>query len=200
MNLRNISGKTRIIIGVSIAIAVLIVIIVPVAVTVSRNKSKNEQQKVNVTLVPTNTTTTTTSASNPDEKTRIDCYLEAQSRFENLTKYACEKRNCIYNPSTTSQRTPKCYFDREKLGYKYESGNETSYILAQSGKAPFPGVISKIQLDVEYYGQNIVRVKVSTNICLYILAVFKMEKKERIYCIIVGYKSVCLLTIYYFLS
>ena len=125
---------------------------------------------ISTTLTTTTTTTTTIKPFNVnelkgDESTRIDCFLDAQSRFENLNQHACEKRNCIYDSNVSHPIVPKCYFDRENLGYKLEKKlGQNEYLLTQSGNAPFLGVISSIQLNVEYYCNNIIRVKVIFNI------------------------------------
>jgi hypothetical protein len=98
---------------------------------------------------------------NSEELSRIDCFLDAESEFEKLTEYACEKRNCIYKPDTSHPLVPKCYYDRENLGYKLI--NQTSqfeFDLEQYGRTPFPGVIKRIRLAIEYLGNNIVRVKI----------------------------------------
>ena len=122
-----------------------------------------------ITTITTTTDTTTTTIKTfnvnelkGDEATRIDCFLDAQSRFENLNKHTCEKRNCIYDSNVSHPIVPKCYFDRKNLGYKLEKKlGRNEYLLTQSGNAPFPGVINSIQLNVEYYCNNIIRVKVN---------------------------------------
>jgi hypothetical protein len=102
---------------------------------------------------------------NTDKNMRINCFLEAESPFENLTRFACEKRNCIYDPDTTNQIVPKCYFDAENLGYQLQnkiSDLEYDLVLGSKAKAPFPGQISNIKLKLEYLGTNIMRVQVET--------------------------------------
>jgi hypothetical protein len=165
MAFKDISTRSKIIVGIVIFIVLAVAIIVPIALTTG-NKPKPDSQIAETTTTTTTLTTTIKKPFNPDdlrgnEATRIDCYLEAQSRFENLTKYSCEKRNCIYDANVSHEIVPKCYFDRERLGYKLtSSSNGLEYKLKQSGKTPFPGVIEDIQLNVEYYGNNMIRVKV----------------------------------------
>ena len=172
MAFKNIPLKVKIASGLAILVIVAVVIAVPIAVTSAKKKeSSSDGQKDETTIstaaaTTTAATTTTIPPFNPstlkgNEASRIDCFLEAQSRFENLTKYACEKRNCIYDPDVSHPKVPKCYFDRENLGYKLkEKIDANKFHLIQSGKAPFFGVINDIQLNVEYYGNNIIRVKV----------------------------------------
>ena len=173
------TSKIKIAIAVTAVIVVVIVVAVTVPIVLTTKKSKDDIKTEETTIKPSTTTTTgsititertstSTTTEKPfdpndlkdDEASRIDCYLEAQSSFENLTKYACEKRNCIYNPIVSHSKVPKCYFDRQNLGYTLDQQNESSYWLKQSGKAPFMGVIDRIALNVEYYGSNMIRVKV----------------------------------------
>ena len=159
-----VSTKTLVASIIAIIVVVIVVISVPIGVGLAKMESTT---KPPATLPVTPVTPVTekpfdANSLKGDEATRIDCFLEAQSRFENLTKYACEKRNCIYDPDVTHPKVPKCYFDRENLGYKLSQDyKNNSYLLKQSGKVPFQGAIDLIQLNVEYYNDNMIRVKVS---------------------------------------
>jgi hypothetical protein len=88
-------NKTKLSLGVIFITALAVVIIVPVVIVTTSGKA--------------NTPTTTTdpvkkpydlSKLTEEEKSRINCFLEEHSRFENLTEYQCVNiRGCIYKPS-----------------------------------------------------------------------------------------------------
>ena len=129
---------------------------------------------------PTTTSTITTTTYRPpsklpydfskldeDEKLRINCFLEEESRFEQLTKYQCEQvRSCIYKPSLY-ERVPDCFFDRFKLGYKKMKEDHTNpdsdiYYIQRYGrtKAPYLGEIKNLKVTVTYLDNGFVNVKV----------------------------------------
>lgn len=143
-----LSNRAKIIIAIAVTLVVAVAIVVPVVLLHKENSSSKDPENNDGTKLL------------PDEVSRIDCFLDAESPFENLTKYACEKRGCIYKPNVSNKAVPKCYFDRENLGYKLKSQNNLDFDLTRSGKAPFPGEINNIRLSVEYLGKKIVRVKV----------------------------------------
>jgi hypothetical protein len=87
-------NKTKLSLGVIFITALAVVIIVPVVIVTTSGKA--------------NAPTTTDPVKKPydlsklteDEKSRINCFLEEHSRFENLTEYQCVNvRGCIYKPS-----------------------------------------------------------------------------------------------------
>ena len=187
MRCNRISLVGKILIAIAVLILIALVIVLPIVLLTTSNSTNANQEggiginatiaattNLNVTIAstertkPLETTLATTTVKpfdvnelKGDEATRIDCFLDSQSRFENLTKYACEKRNCIYDPNVSHPLVPKCYFDRENLGYRLKKKlDKNEYLLTQKGKAPFSGVIENIQLNVEYYCSNIIRVKV----------------------------------------
>jgi hypothetical protein len=147
-----LSNRLKILIAVAVTVVVAVAIVVPVVLLHKKDDSGSiEPQRSN------------SSKLLPDEVSRIDCFLDAESPFENLTKYSCEKRGCIYKPNVSNNVVPKCYFDRENLGYKLKSQNNMDFDLTRSGKSPFPGEINNIRLSVEFLGKKIVRVKVKEN-------------------------------------
>ena len=187
MRCNRISLVGKILIAIAVLILIALVIVLPIVLLTTSNSTNANQEggiginatiaattNLNVTIAstertkPLETTLATTTVKpfdvnelKGDEATRIDCFLDSQSRFENLTKYACEKRNCIYDRNVSHPLVPKCYFDRENLGYRLKKKlDKNEYLLTQTGKAPFSGVIENIQLNVEYYCSNIIRVKV----------------------------------------
>lgn len=103
-----------------------------------------------------------------EEKSRINCFLEEESRFESLTQYQCEEvRGCIYRPSEY-QKVPSCFYDREKLGYTLMSQTVTTpttvtYELKinTDAKPPFLKGIENLRLDLEYINDFVVNVKVN---------------------------------------
>ena len=62
------------------------------------------------------------------DKSRINCFLEEGSKFENLTRYSCEQRGCVYKNSEY-ERVPSCFFNQTySIGYFLdETSNETNY-------------------------------------------------------------------------
>jgi hypothetical protein len=162
------NNKTKKILSIGFLslIVVIIVVIIPVIIGVT---GKPKDFPKTTTKAPTSPTK---KPFNPDvlsfeQKSRINCFLEEESRFENLTKYQCETvRGCIYDPSEYD-RVPNCYFNREKLGYELdqvvdESDTKSEYILKRSTnvQAPYLEEIQNLRLVVEYLENNIVHVKV----------------------------------------
>jgi len=99
-----------------------------------------------------------------NEKSRINCFLEEESRFENLTRFQCKSRGCIYAESEY-ERVPTCYFDRENLGYILDEAllpNKSSYKLKlkDSQKVPYMGAIQNLNFIIEYLDSNIINIKV----------------------------------------
>jgi hypothetical protein len=105
---------------------------------------------------------------NSHKSLRIDCLPEAESPLVNITKFTCEKRNCIYDPNESDPRIPSCYINRENLGYKLIKMNNLQFYLRQTGLAPFPGEIKNLFLETEYLGRSIVHVKVNLFLIVYL--------------------------------
>ena len=146
-----------------IAVLLVIVVVISIPIGVTQFKKNNEKTPETPETPKTTETPFDSSELKDEELNRIDCFLDAQSKFENLTKYACEKRNCIFNPNIKHSKVPKCYFNRTNLGYKLNQKNGNSFLLDRSGAdPPFMGFIEKLKLDVEYSGNNMIRVKVSS--------------------------------------
>ena len=165
------NAKKKIALVSILMLVVVIVAIIPVIIVFS-TKSDEILTTIIQSVTPTTTPKVTKLPYDPskltdEEKSRINCFLEEQSRFENLTKYQCEEvRSCIYDPSNYD-KVPTCYFDREKLGYSLEDQEDEDdkevYHLKKDKavKAPYLGAIEELTLTVEYLGENIIRVKVN---------------------------------------
>lgn len=168
--------KQQLGIGLIVFIVVIVVAIIPVVIvtTTPKNKSTTTSPTTSLssTTLPATTPATTKKPYNPsvltdEQKSRINCFLEEESRFEKLTKYQCEVvRGCIYEPSDY-ERVPFCFYDRKKLGYELvkQSVNDKNtevYDLKRSNlvKAPYLEEIKNLKLKVEYLGENVVHVKV----------------------------------------
>lgn len=154
--MRVISFKAKIALWITVSLVIIVGISVSVGVTLGLKKNEKTTEKSEFTEKPFDF-----NKLSEEEKGRIDCFLDAQSKFENLTEYACKKRNCIYDPNVSHSKVPKCYFNRTYLGYKMSQEIENSYILDRSGaEPPFMGVIEKLKLDVEFSGTNMIRIKI----------------------------------------
>ena len=107
-----------------------------------------------------------------DEKSRVNCFLEEESRFEHLSQYKCESRGCIYRPSDY-ERVPTCFFN-SSAGYLLDEQTADGFVLIRDAnvQAPFLRAIEKLNLTVEYLGNQIIHVKV---IKYYLWRVFKAE-------------------------
>lgn len=146
------NNKKRIIIGACVLVVVLtLVIVIPVALVSGSDKKEPDGLK------PYNP-----ADLSDDEKSRINCFLEAESKFENFTQYLCEQRGCIYKTSEY-ERVPICFFNRTNIGYLLDTKvNETEYKLKldHSAKLPYLGAIENLRLSVEFLGDAMVHVKV----------------------------------------
>ncbi len=158
-------NKKKIGVGSVIFLLLFVVAIIPVIVVYSNKASKSEQPSPPKTSEPPkiNKDPFDLSKLEPDEKDRINCFLEEESIFEKLTEYQCkEVRKCLYKESSM-ERVPTCYFDRQNLGYrlKGQGPSENSYLLeGDANKAPYLGTIKNVLLKASYLGNNIIRVKV----------------------------------------
>lgn len=101
-----------------------------------------------------------------EELNRINCFLEGESRFENLTRYQCEGvRSCTFRPSEY-ERVPDCFFKRELLGYELvdaaSTDNTETYRLRRStkGNATYLEPVDNLVMTVEFLGDNVVHVKI----------------------------------------
>ena len=102
-----------------------------------------------------------------EDRNRIDCFLEYESPYENLTRYQCEQvRSCTWRP-TEYRRVPDCYFKRELLGYELADAvygeNTEKFRLRRShvGNSTYLDAIEFLSVQVEYLSDNIIHVKVS---------------------------------------
>ena len=154
-------NRKLLLIGILVVlIAIIFLVVIPVAIVASKNKDNggngNGKKPFDPNSLPS------------DEKARINCFLEEESKFENLTQYACEQRGCIFKPSEY-ERVPTCFFDMKKLGYLLASQQpdigEYNLKLKQNAKLPYISAIQNLRLSVEYLGNSIVHVKVKLN-CL----------------------------------
>jgi hypothetical protein len=152
-------NKKRIGVGSVVFLLLFVVAIIPVIVVYSNKPSKSEPPSPpKITKEPFDL-----SKLKPDEKDRINCFLEEESIFEKLTEYQCkEVRKCLYKESSM-ERVPTCYFDRQNLGYrlKGQGPSQNSYLLeGDAEKAPYLGTIKNVLLKASYLGNNVIRVKV----------------------------------------
>ena len=102
-----------------------------------------------------------------EDRNRIDCFLEYESRYENLTRHQCETvRSCVFQP-TEYRRVPDCFFKRERLGYELTEAvygdNTEKYTLKRSqiGNSTFKDAIENLVVRVEYLSNNVLNVRVS---------------------------------------
>jgi hypothetical protein len=161
--------KKKVALGLIFIAIFLVVSLIPIILVASSNKETTT--KSTTPQISINPPKTTKIPYKPDliseeEKSRINCFLEEESRFENLTEYKCISRGCVYNDSKYD-RVPSCYFDRERTGYTLEKStrvDETYSIYKLRRKAdamgPFSGDISALKVSVIYLGEKIINVKV----------------------------------------
>ncbi|XP_071117585.1 maltase-glucoamylase-like isoform X2 [Haliotis cracherodii] len=140
-------SKKRIVIILSI-IVVAVAIIAPTAYYLTRPTDSGSKDSGGGGGVPTN-----------PEAQRLDCYPEAESGLESVTRESCEARNCIY--AGPGQAGPPCHFPLEGYGYTVTRTEDTPLgfkaFLTQKGKAPFGGDISSIVFEVEMRHDDILR-------------------------------------------
>ena len=144
-------NKRLLIIGsITLTIIITLVVIIPIIIVATRSNEPAGKKPFDPAQM------------NDDEKSRINCFLEEESKFENLTEYSCMERGCVYKPSEY-ERVPTCYFNRTSIGYALESQlNDNEFILKRdsNAKLPYIAAIEDLRLDVEYLGDSIVHVKV----------------------------------------
>lgn len=157
-------------IAIGVVLAVILVITVVVLITTVKFSNKLNQEGGQMTTVSStvrrpNKLPYDVSKLSLEEKSRIDCFLEEQSRYENLTQYQCELRGCIYKPSEY-ERVPTCFYNRDKAGYtllnSIETASVTRYDLRRNAEvnAPFGFPVDNIAVEVEYLGKNVINVRV----------------------------------------
>ncbi|XP_067678896.1 maltase-glucoamylase-like [Haliotis asinina] len=138
-------SKKRIVIILSV-IVVAVAIIAPTAYYLTRPSDPEDEV---VTLGP---------PTNPEAQ-RLDCYPEAESGLEQVTKESCEARNCIFAGS--GQVGPECYFPMSGYGYSVTGTENTplgfKVFLKQNGKAPFGGDINSVVFEVQMRDDDILR-------------------------------------------
>ena len=95
-----------------------------------------------------------------EEKSRINCFLEEESVFEDLNRLLCEKRACIYIPSEYL-KIPSCFFNNSFHGYTSVHTDNNVYTLKRKNVlSPFDGAIDDILLTVKYLDDETINVKV----------------------------------------
>lgn len=148
--MRLLQNKRLLTIGtITFVIVISLIIIIPIVIVTTGSDKPAGKKPFDPTQL------------NNDEKSRINCFLEEESEFENLTQYLCEERGCTYKPSEF-ERVPTCFFNRTNIGYLLESQQKNEYKLKRDRKAklPYIGSIENLNLDIEYLGDSIVHVKV----------------------------------------
>jgi hypothetical protein len=159
-------NKKPIGIGFLVIVIVTVCVVVPVVLVTTNSSKKDDKEEIIEEKPPAKKPFDLDKISIQD-RNRIDCFLEAESRFENLTRFQCEEvRSCIYKPSEY-ERVPDCYFDRESLGYELEytvlqSDNMEIHYLKRSGlvNAPYADAIERLVLTVEYLERNVLHIKI----------------------------------------
>lgn len=144
------------------ALLVCAVLMIPVILILTKKSNNDPTIVITPSKKPFDLTQITS-----EERNRINCFLEAESRFENLTQYQCEQvRSCTYQWSSY-ERVPDCFFKRDVLGYELvaapvSTANTDTYYLRRSrlGNSTYLEVIDNLTLVVEYLSNNIVHVKV----------------------------------------
>jgi len=163
--MRIISFQAKIALLITAIVVIVVAISVSIGVTLGSKKTTEKpeiNEKPEITEKPFDL-----SELSEEEKGRIDCFLDAQSKFENLTEYGCKKRNCIYDSNVSHSKIPKCFFNRTYLGYRMTQEIGNSYVLERRGaEPPFMSGIEKIKVDVEFSGTNMLRVKVSLHLII----------------------------------
>lgn len=101
-----------------------------------------------------------------EDRNRIDCFLEYESQYENLTRHQCESvRSCTFQP-TEYRRVPDCFFKRQLLGYELVEAAYGDYIekftlrRSRAGNSTYQDAIEYLSVQVEYLQDNILHVKV----------------------------------------
>lgn len=100
-----------------------------------------------------------------DDLQRIDCFPERLGKYEKITKEKCQNRSCVYDP--TPSEAPDCYFPMTGYGYSVSgrvNNKDNGWIvpLKLRGKTPFGAPIMDLQFEIESYGDDIFRFKVSS--------------------------------------
>lgn len=170
--------KTQLGLGLLGIIVIAVVVVVPVVLATTGESSSKKDDTLITDFIPPKEPFDLSKIT-MEERNRINCFLEQESRFENLTRYQCEEvRSCTFRPSKY-ERVPDCFFKRDVLGYELDGNpsidaNTESYKLKRSskGNATYLEVIENLKLSVEYLGNNVVHVKVSLKIGFLILMVF----------------------------
>jgi hypothetical protein len=97
---------------------------------------------------------------------RIDCYPEAEAAaYSNYSKASCLARNCLFDDAAANLSDIPCYL-RPNYGYILQ-GNEVEipngkrlYLKRNAAvNSSFPEPIENVILDVFYYTNDIIRIK-----------------------------------------
>lgn len=95
---------------------------------------------------------------------RIDCYPESESSYSNYSKESCLARHCLYDDRAISPQI-QCYLS-PNYGYVFQeilqsTNNTFKYRLKRNDaiESPFPEPIENVIFEVQYYTNEIIRVK-----------------------------------------
>lgn len=163
---RKSNRRTKIGIGIFLALVLAILIAIPILITTYKpNADSSVTTPQPTTSQPNKKKPYNLDLLKENEKSRINCFLEEESQFEKLTRYQCESRGCIYEESEY-ERVPTCYYDRQNLGYvpDVDSSDLSKPIqlkLKENQTLPYIGAFKKLTLTVQYYGNNMINVKVN---------------------------------------
>lgn len=177
------SGRSKIVIGVIVAVVIMCAIIIPITVVVNNQRQVIESTKATVattvpTTRPTTPTPTTQVFTNPDTcpnvqaSQRFDCFPDTSKQNKNQ----CEARGCCWVP-TNVVNAPNCFFPPNYPAFTAAEQNVTygkKFILTRNQGLPahYGSPINSINLEIQYQTENRLRVKVS-NIIFYLLFSFQ---------------------------
>lgn len=89
----------------------------------------------------------------PSDGIKIDCFPIA-----NASKEKCEILNCTWHPVDETQKNePWCFMPQNRISYSFESDQNQVLLLEQA--SALPDDIKRVSINVEYIGQDIVRIK-----------------------------------------
>ncbi|RDD41922.1 Lysosomal alpha-glucosidase [Trichoplax sp. H2] len=166
------SGRSKIVIGVVVAIVIMCAIIIPITVVVNGQRENIEateptQQATTTvpTQAPTSPTPTTIPVSNAPTcpsvgaSERFDCFPDTDKQ----SKDVCEARGCCWIP-TNVVGAPSCFFPPN---YRTYTATEQSvpygkkYTLTRNMVLPahYGSPISSVNLDIQFQTSNRLRIK-----------------------------------------
>lgn len=102
----------------------------------------------------------------PTDTVRINCFPEIESPYSNYSKDACLARHCLYDDQATGELI-QCYLS-PRYGYQLahpvkhtEGGVQLRLKRNPAVESMFPEPIEHVRVDVEYYTDDIIRLKFS---------------------------------------